>query len=403
MRKVQKTVMLLIVTAFCAVSAPANVLIDSLWGTAEVKRAGQFDWKAAKRGETLYNNDMLRVAADSRARLLWAPNDVIFVHQSSQIRINLLEDKTTDMLSRHITVFFGALYFVVKEALPKGVLKPRDDIKVFTPTAIVSIRGTTFAVEVDKAKGSTTVSTLSGTVLVRNIIRDMSVFLSAPNRTTVEMGSDPKSPVPLQNSDYDSLKKWVPAVLVEKAIDERRASIKQKPDATVKFAEKILVLPLTDISGYRGRWDVGSKTAEWLSQKLAKGRIPAAFDTATGVDPLIYASQKRARYVVTGEVVRFELSQRAKISPDASKYVEYSIAEVGYRVIVIDAVEKKIVIEDSFESKIEDADLGGNSWPQLAKKPFDLKDAAFAATALGRATAHSLGQAAEVVKQYLGL
>lgn len=189
--------------------AEPSVLIDSLSGKAEIQRAGHITWEPCRQGDALSNNDMLRVLANSSARLKWEDNNTVYVRANSQININIFQDQQKELISRHITVFYGALYFVLKKTLPKA-LTEWADLKVYTPTTVIGIRGTSFTVEVDKKTGTTDVAVLSGTVLVRNIIRNAALFVASSNKTKVEMNADPSGPLPLEEADVAYLKTWAP-------------------------------------------------------------------------------------------------------------------------------------------------------------------------------------------------
>ncbi|MBD3320230.1 MAG: hypothetical protein GF350_03955, partial [Chitinivibrionales bacterium] len=191
------------------VQPASSVILDSLAGKAQVQRAGKGTWHTAQTKTRLYNNDLIRVGDKSTARLKWGEADHIYLRSNTQILINLHENKQPSLISQHITVFYGAAFFIIKAIMP-SLDNKRYDTKVYSPTSIVAIRGTSFCVAADKESGKTELLVLNGTVLTRNILRNVSVFVGSGYKTEIAINTDPVKPSPLLKDDISLLKKWVP-------------------------------------------------------------------------------------------------------------------------------------------------------------------------------------------------
>jgi hypothetical protein len=375
----------------CLIAVPVyamqSVVIDSLAGQAEVQRAGKSDWLVVRQGSALYNNDILRVLDNSHARLQWQNGSLMFAGANSQMLINLYGDSTTNLFSKHITVFMGAIYCIVKEVLPQGTFA-RYDTKVYTPTATLAIRGTSFLVDVAKTNGTTDVAVINGTVLVGNILRKEQTFLAAGYKTSVAMNDAPLQPQAVLTADIDSLKLWVPPPIIDE--ETRKQISKAKRDyyiITGNLEDKLLIIPLANSSNYHGPWDLSRKMAEFIGTRISQNQPSLTILTAdsAGSDAMPAGRNHKARFVLTGDIQSFEIVQLAEISAQADKYKESCIARVKFHMQLIDVANNRVVYETDAGGEVAARNLKANTWPEVAKMPLDLQDAKFAATILAQA------------------
>lgn len=378
------------------------VTLDSLAGKAEVRRAGQDRWGAANVGLKLYNNDMVRVLDSSTARLDWHNGGSVFVHANSQMLVNLHADTVNDVRVKHATVFFGAVFFVLKKALPRA-LTTRYNTKIYTPTAVLSIRGTSFEVGVDRKSGATDVRVISGTVLVGNILKKESVFLSAGYQTSIAMNADPVVPKALMDERIDSLKVWVPPEVIGVELKKQIAEVKRaKREITDKLAHKLLVLPFANTSSYRGSWDLSAALPKFLAARLRKDHKPLEVSVAkkAGGDPVEAGQDNEARFVLSGEIRGFDILKRAEITAEADQYREYAVARVKLHLQLVDVKEKKMEWESEVTGEVS-GNITGNSWPAIAKKKLDPADKGFSSTILARAIDQTLDRSSTQIGRYL--
>ncbi len=399
-------VCILMSTSLLYSSQEPFVTIDSLKGKAEVQRAGQQKWVLIGKKGKLFNNDILRVLDKSLAKLKWQNGSIIFVNNNSQILINLHRDTISNKFSNYATVFFGAVYFIVKKTLPKEVFT-RYETKVYTPTAILAIRGTSFTVHVKKKGGETRVGIINGTVLVKNILKSQSLFLSAGYQTVIPMNTDPLVPSPLLKKDIGILKGWVPPEVVleemnQQIIEARRAYT----TITGKLEDKILVMPFVNSTLYKGSWNISEKMATMLAERMKltsrvkSSSIPAA---EAGTDPIKLGVEKKARFVVAGEIKKFEIIKRAEITAAADKYKELSLANVCVELQLIDINAKKLIYKNDVCQEVSGKNIEGNSWKFIGTLPFNLKDQAFASSILGKALNMTLDQSTAHLSRYMGV
>lgn len=381
------------------------VLIDSLKGKAEVQRAGQQRWALIGKDARLFNNDIIRVLDKSVVRLKWQNGSIIYVNASSQLLINLHKDTINNIFTNYATVFFGAVYFIVNKTLPKGVFT-RQETRVYTPTAILAIRGTSFSVNVNKKNGFTRVGIINGTVLIKNILKTQSLFLSAGYQTKVAMNADPLFPEPLLEKEINALKAWVPPDVIIAEMSQQIAQAKADYSTiTGKLEEKIVVVPFVNSSVYKGKWKLGENIASMLAENIKlKNRVKCSAVPLSKkeADPIQIGLKEKARFIITGEITRFEIIKRAEITAAADKYSELSIAKVCLRLQLIDAAAKKEIYKNDFCQEVSGKNIEGNSWKYIGKLKFDLSDQAFTSSILGKALNYTLDQSTSHLSRHMG-
>ena len=396
--RVMHVLFLTLLAALAVTAQQQAVVVDSLFGQAEFKRAGGQAWEVVAVGTRLFNNDLLRVHAGSGAKLAWPLKNLIVVRENSQVRINLHEDESTKSLTQHITVFFGALYFVVEQTLPRA-LTGRENLKVYTPTSIISIRGTSFLVEVAPGSGTTRVAVTNGTVQVQHIARDESLVLGSGMQTTVGTADTPALPQPVQEGDVDALKAWVDPGIVDQEL-EKGGGLK-----TGKVSEEGELLPVVTIlsfameAEYEGRWKPEAVLAGMLAAQVRALASQLVMDTVVdaSVDPLAVGQAHRSRYVVSGRLSSFEITRHAAVDPRAERYSEYARSQVTMHLAVLDIALEQVVYEQEFSSSFTDEDLHANSWARVSRTRLSFADSAFTSTVLGKAVRGVVTNAADAI------
>lgn len=401
------TILIIFITSVqLAASVEPHVTIDSITGRAEVKRAGQQEWILVNKNSDLYNNDLLRVGPKSLVKLKWENGSTLYIHQNSQICINLHRDTIHNIFSHYATVFFGAVYFIIKETLPRAAVK-KIETNVYTPTAVIAIRGTSFSVSVDKNSGNSKVGVINGTVVVKNILKNEGIILSAGYQTSVTINNDPLVPSALLNDDISALQSWVPPQVI---LNEMQAQIaKAKRDYSVitgKLEDKILVLPFKNESSYNGKWDIENTFASLISESLTKNnRFQCS--TLTKIEPDIdivaLARKNNARFIIRGAVTQLTIVQRAEVTASAEKYKESCIATVCIHFELIDIQDQKLLYENDICSEIPGKNKNENNWQAISSLTFSMEDKKFKTSILGQAIDQILEQSSIDIGRYLGL
>ena len=220
------------------------------------------------------------------------------------------------------------------------------------------------------------------------------------------MNADPLVPKPLLEKEINALKTWVPPDVI---IDEMNKQIAQaKADystITGKLEEKIVVIPFTNRSVYKGKWKIGEDIASMLAANIKlKNRVTCSAMPLSKkeADPIQTGVKEKARFVITGEITSFEIIKRAEITAAADKYRELSIAKVCLRIQLIDAAAKKEIYKNDFCQEVSGKNIEGNSWKYISKLKFDLNDQAFTSSILGKALNYTLDQSTVHLSRHMG-
>jgi hypothetical protein len=376
------------------------IVIDSLCGLAEVQRAGQNDWTFCKVNQKLFNNDAFRVLDKGLARLRWPDGSVAYVHKNTQIVVNLLARKDGSSLS-HTTILLGAIFFVVKKMVPSELV---NDTKVYTPTAVIAIRGTSFLVDVKN--NLTCVKMVCGTVLAGNIKKNVSMYLGAAFKTVITPDTDPIIPTAVLNEDLDSIKMWVPSQIIN--LEMEKQQVEAKRNFTIlsgKLDEKCVVVSFTDNSGYQGHWNIRQQVPQAFVRVIKEHhpQMNISYTDTAGPDLLADAYKHNTRYIVSGTIETFSLTPRAAISVRADQYSETLTANVKIRLEVVDAAEKKVISEENLVGEITRKRKDGDGWDQLKNIPFNYDDEKFRSSLIGVALKQALEQSIERCDAILGL
>ena len=380
-----------------------QVTVDSLVGAAEMQKTGQYQWKPIALGAKLSSNDIIRALDKSFLRLAWPDGATSYVHANSQILVNLYESPETNVISTHLTIVYGAVFFVIKEVLPKAFTKTFDT-KVYTPTAVVSGRGTAFAVEADNKSGATSIKVVNGTVLVGNILKNVSSFITAGFQTYVELKTDPITGKLLLDKDINDLKTWVPIAVIERELALQIAKAGRDHEILAGgFKDKLVILPFENRSHYAGQWNIGPALARQLTDQLkqADRNIVVENGDTGAVDPLKLGEERKARFVIIGDIEDFDVVQHAEITPAADEYKEFYIAKVRLRIQLINVADKKMVFENTFSGETRGKNLRENSWRKIGKLALSLKDKQFSESILGSSLSEVMEQAADKLIQFV--
>jgi hypothetical protein len=135
--------------------------IDDFRGTVEVKPAGSEEWVPATKGMVLTEGAKISTGFRSKCALNFSDNSVFTVKSLTQMTVNRFL-KDGDTIETKIKLRIGDVRLKVKEDQPV-----KTDLKVTTPNAVCSVRGTTFGVTVvDNA--TSIVEAFEGEVMVNS-------------------------------------------------------------------------------------------------------------------------------------------------------------------------------------------------------------------------------------------
>jgi len=148
-----KTLFLTILVIGCALVVGAEEVgrtaeIIHLDGTAQVKAAGEASWREAKVGVLLSKGDILKTGPDSWAIINLDGNaETATVEVEANSELAIAELTKDDAEGSQETLLDLSLGKILIKAQKLHSEKSKFEVK--TPTSVVGVRGTTFAVEVE--------------------------------------------------------------------------------------------------------------------------------------------------------------------------------------------------------------------------------------------------------------
>jgi len=124
--------------------------IVDLKGKAHVKLANEKNWQPVKVGTVLHEGDTIKTAKGSWAllNLDGGKTATIEVKESTQLLLSeLKKDGSNDVKNTLLDLEVGKILIKVQKLRKEG-----SKFEVKTPTSIVGVRGTVFAIEVENLK-----------------------------------------------------------------------------------------------------------------------------------------------------------------------------------------------------------------------------------------------------------
>jgi len=137
---------------FAAIAQDINrsASIASLKGKAQVKLINEKRWHSAKVGMVLHEGDSIRTSTGSWAllNLDGGKTATVEVKENTQLLLSeLKKNDSSDVKDTLLDVAIGKILIKVQK-----LRKESSKFEVKTPTSIVGVRGTVFAVEVENLK-----------------------------------------------------------------------------------------------------------------------------------------------------------------------------------------------------------------------------------------------------------
>jgi hypothetical protein len=361
------------------------VNIDSIKGTAELQSEGTVEWKNITKATKLYNNDKVRVSDSGLVILHWPNGTITYVNQKSQILITIFQKKNEKTILTNATIMFGAAFFLVKNKFLKD---KSEEMRVYTPTAELSIRGTSFLVAVDLSNTSTTVKMLNGFLMVKNIAKNISFLLGTPYQTVIVKNENPSTSAVVLQNDIDSMKQWIPLHIIENEISSQMDKSKQdRIELASNFDGNCLITQFTNASEYNGIWNIEQEITRHFTTLLRRNLSRLAVMATDSIvnDPLEAAKAFKTRYCISGKVDNFELSKYAAISVLGDKYSESILAKVSVNLKLTDLLMNKVLLDETFTSDFSGKNNLENTWDTFHKNAFNLSDTSFTKTIIGMA------------------
>lgn len=160
--------------------------IEEIKGTVEILKEGETEWVPAVSEMPVQLKDRLKAAENSSCNLELDDGSIIFIGENTEASVEMLE-LTAEKHNSKISLWFGKIIANISKS-------KNTKMEVHSPTAIVAVRGTEFAVE---SKGEETdVGVFDGEVGVKNTegktIEEVTV--KPDEETSVQKGTRPRPP-----------------------------------------------------------------------------------------------------------------------------------------------------------------------------------------------------------------
>ncbi|HEX3018891.1 MAG TPA: hypothetical protein VHP36_01250 [Chitinispirillaceae bacterium] len=386
------TFFLVLALSVSSLSQTPFIMIDSLSGKAETQRESKSKWQFVSTGEKLYDNDVIRTLPVSHLRLRFADSILVFLKSRSQIQINLL--RSTNKVRCHITLVTGTTFINVSNSYIK---KCKCELTVHSSAMTACPLDASFLISAKPDK-FVELQILQG-ILPINKIKDRSNhYLGSPYKILIGFNNDPIQHSALLEQEIDSLKNWIPSGIIEYIMEKQL--IKSRRNFEIlngKLENKCLFTLLKNESGYKGSWDIQKNMTVFLAQRLHRSdtRINTEIIDTMVNDPVQLASLKKARFLITGEIIAFDIIQHAEITTQADEYRELRIARVKLNITLTETQSSNNLLSNTFTGEISQKRKKENDWETVKLLPFDLQDSSFSTSILGQATIQALDQTVE--------
>lgn len=143
------TILLVLALTCSAYAATRQAKIISIRGKADIKPMGKSAWVPAKKGMLLSEGDVLRTASRSRVTLNLNGNGetaLVKVEPGSQLLLSEMATKGKSETTL-LDLALGEIMITAEKLNTQG-----SKFEVKTPTSVVGVRGTKFAVKVEAVK-----------------------------------------------------------------------------------------------------------------------------------------------------------------------------------------------------------------------------------------------------------
>lgn len=160
--------------------------IGEIKGTVEILKVGETEWVPAVSEMPVQLKDRLKTAENSSCNLELDDGSIIFIGGNSEASVENLE-LTSEKHNSKISLWFGKIIANISKF-------KNTKMEVHSPTAVVAVRGTEFAVESNAQQ--TDVGVFDGEVAVKNTegAEVSEVTVKPDEETSVQKGGRPRTP-----------------------------------------------------------------------------------------------------------------------------------------------------------------------------------------------------------------
>lgn len=178
--------------------------LKNIKGNVKIQKHGVPPMQPATNNMTLYAKDIVMTSKGAEAEIVFKDGHVVKVTQLSTIQIKVprpatKKDSAGSNPVSDIKCSIGKIFVKAKKSISKDT-----QFEVATPTAVVGVRGTLFAVAVDE-NGDTSCSVKEGNVEVFNDTETLLMDAGEQIMIDAQTGDIPDEPSPMSNEEE---KEW---------------------------------------------------------------------------------------------------------------------------------------------------------------------------------------------------
>lgn len=171
-------------------------------GQVSVQKNGAGTFETLKVGNKVYPGDMLKTAADSRAKIVMSDRNILNLAPDTVLVIAKYvnnSDKGSNDKSAELLMLQGKVRAKVEEKYEKA----NQGFQIKTPTAVAGVRGTEFFVNYNLQTRTTDVFVTSGTVNIAPLVTSAATAPTAQSLSQAQV--DTSNQVPVEKNQTSSV------------------------------------------------------------------------------------------------------------------------------------------------------------------------------------------------------
>lgn len=178
------------------------VKVENVIGKAQYRKISETSWHTLKINQKLDENYRIRTGKGSKIILAFKDGSKITLRNMVVMDLKKIVNTPTAKQSS-LKLFYGKIKASVKKLQRKN-----DYFEVYTPTAVIGVRGTEFGVSVRQQK-KTRMAVFEGEVSVKNVEKkkdvreDKGVIVKTGQATVIEKDETPEKPKQFKDKSFD--------------------------------------------------------------------------------------------------------------------------------------------------------------------------------------------------------
>ncbi len=384
-------------------NSPSIAKVGFLKGILELNRAGTQDWCFADTSTKLFDSDRIRTGRKSIAAINMPGGLKLFLNEESKVRIESGSPGREKVNLNTISIFSGSCYIMTMDE--------SDSLyqhNIITPSALFTVRnGTGFGITSDQSSNRADILVLNGTVTAKNISLTKEISIPAGKTTSIEIGREIERSRASDSIDVSNLS-WINTIIPGLVIKEaNKAGVKREQTRAIlggNAEDRIVVTCFTNHSDYSGLWDI-EKALSSMTANILKSNagLPIELTGSHPDEKTIDSLKKKATIVIIGNITAFELSKGTKISGSKGNFQGQLTCRLEITFTLISPADNRTLTAFAVTEKIKENEVPGNTFKDIAERPFSMDDKIFFESIIGRTVQSVMNKMLSQMKGYLSL